>query len=431
MDSTSHKIDSNAIFYGWWVVGAAFFTLGLAVGLPYYGMPFFYDYFEQPVASGGFGWSRSTITLGLPLGTLATLWVGPLLAHRFAPRRLILAGTGLTLLALVGFGRMNGSVAWYWLLWLVYMTGNVFSGPLTHQVILSHWFRRRRGTALAIAYLGISLIGAFSARFVTQPLTAALGFRLALQVMGGLLLLTWPLVWWVLRERPSELGLSPDGEAKQAEDEDSTAASLSFRQILNQRIFWLLLLGGSCSAGAIGSISQHLKLILKDNGFTDQLLLDQVFSQTLLVLLVTSAVGRLLIGWLADRFSKRQVLAVAFGLLLASFPLLFFLKPPAAPYLFALVFGLATGADFLLAALLAADHFSVSALARVIAILLPVMTVGQTWSPYFVAVLREQSGSYILPLGVILVLALVGWIALSLLPDLAGKKTFALRSVES
>ena len=418
---------SATLFYGWWIVIAAFFTLGLAVGLPYFGMPFFYDYFTKPVAEGGFGWSRTTVTLGLPLGTLVTLWVGPLLAHRFAPRHLILAGTGLTALTLIGFGRMNGSVTLYWLLWMVYMVGNVFSGVLAHQVLLSHWFIRRRGTALSIGYLGISLIGAFSARFVAQPLTAAFGFRNALQVMGGLLLLAWPIVLLVMRDRPADLGLQPDGDADPATPQaptPATGAALPFRQILRQRTFWLLLLGGSFAAGALGTVSQHLKLVLKDGGFTDQALLDDTFSRTLLILLITSAVGRLLIGWLTDRFSKRLVVALAFIPLLFAFPLLlYFVQPPATPYLFALLFGLATGGDFLLAALMAADQFNVATLARVLGIMLPVMTVGQTWLPYLVAVLREQTGSYTLPLTLALGLAFLGWLLLVLLP--APRKVLA------
>lgn len=404
---------------------AAFFTLGLAVGLPYFGMPFFYDYFTKPLAEGGFGWSRTTVTLGLPLGTLVTLWVGPLLAHRFSPRYLIVAGTGLTALTFIGFGRMNGSVAVYWLLWMVYMVGNVFSGVLAHQLLLSHWFIRRRGTALAIGYLGISLIGALSARFVAQPLTAALGFRGALQVMGCLLLLAWPIVLLVMRDRPSDLGLQPDGDqtaAAQAEQTQALGPATPFREILRQRTFWFLLLGGSFAAGALGAVSQHLKLVLKDSGFTDQGLLDDTFSRTLLVLLVTSAAGRLLIGWLADRFSKRVVVTLAFLPLLVAFPLLlYFVQPPATPYLFALLFGLATGGDFLLAALMAADQFNVATLARVLGIMLPVMTVGQTWFPYLVAVLREQMDSYTVPLWLALAMSTIGWALLLLLPAVSKK----------
>ncbi|MEZ4868627.1 MAG: MFS transporter [Caldilineaceae bacterium] len=425
--SLRHRHSPLTIFYGWWIMVAAFFTLGLAVGLPYFGMPFFYDYFTKPVAEGGFGWSRATVTLGLPLGTLVTLWVGPLLAHRFAPRRLILVGTGLTALTLIGFGRMTGNVAVYWGLWLVYMVGNVFSGVLTHQLLLAHWFVKYRGTALSVAYLGISLIGAFSARAVAQPLTAAYGFQHALQVMGLLLLLTWPVILWIMRDQPTDLGLAPDGarqspamptegQAAVQQSDLHEARAAPFRQILRQRVFWLLLLGGACSAGAIGSISQHLKLILKDSGFTDQTLLDDIFSRTLLLLLITSAVGRLLIGQLADRFPKRWVVTAVFLPLLLAFPLLYGVTPQRMPYLFALCFGLATGGDFLLAALMAGEQFNVATLGRVLAIMLPVMTVGQTWLPYLVAVLREQTGSYTLPLELALGLAVLGWGFLISLP---------------
>jgi hypothetical protein len=108
-------------------------------------------------------------------------------------------------------------------------------------------------------------------------------------------------------------------------------------------------------------------------------------------------------------------LGLAFLLLVASLPFLLFLKPPFIPYSFAVLFGLATGADFLLVALLAADHFGVTSLAQVLVILLPVMTVGQTWFPYLIALLREQSESYTLPLGVIFLIAVTGYLLLALL----------------
>lgn len=419
---TNHNRSANPrLYYGWRIVAASFFTLGLAVGLPYFGMPFFYDYFERPIGEGGFGWSRSVITVGLPLGTLATLWVGPALAHRFSSRRLILIGTGVTALTLFGFGKMGGDVWMYWLLWFSYMMGNVLSGGLSHQVILSNWFVKHRGTALSIAYLGISFIGAFSARFVVKPLSDAFGFRLALQIMGGIVLLAWPLILLVIKERPAELGLLPDGLAVQEESELPATGQISLRQIIKDRTFLILLVGGSCSAGAVGAISQHLKLILKDSGFTDQSQLNLVFSQTMLVLLIISAAGRLLVGRLADRLSKRHVMTMTFVLMAASLPFLLFLQPPATPYLFAVLFGLSMGGDFLLVALMAADNFSGASLARVLSLLLPTMTVGQTWFPYFIAVLREWTGNYAMPLIVILLCATAGWVVLVFIP--IGKQT--------
>src|SRR5205809_5185990 len=95
-------------FYGWWIAIFAFLTFGISVGIPYYGMPFFYDYYEKT-----FGWTRKEITLVFPLAATLTLWVGPMVMHRFSPRKLLVIGTGFTALAFVGFATMTGSLPMY------------------------------------------------------------------------------------------------------------------------------------------------------------------------------------------------------------------------------------------------------------------------------------------------------------------------------
>lgn len=67
-------------FYGWWIVATAVFTFGIAVGVPYYNLPFFYDYFQKT-----HHWKLEQITLGFPLAAALTLWIGPLLIPRFSP----------------------------------------------------------------------------------------------------------------------------------------------------------------------------------------------------------------------------------------------------------------------------------------------------------------------------------------------------------
>ena len=97
MTRTSTKNDETTRggkFYGWYVVATAFVTFGLSVGIPYYNMPFFYDYFQK-----SFGWSLKDITLGFPIAALLTIWVGPRFIPRFSPRKLIIIGTGATALA--------------------------------------------------------------------------------------------------------------------------------------------------------------------------------------------------------------------------------------------------------------------------------------------------------------------------------------------
>src|SRR5258708_4409455 len=137
-------------FYGWWVVASTFVTFGIAVGLPYYNMPFFYDYYQKT-----FGWPRSQITLGFPLAALLTLWVGPVLVPRLSPRKSILIGTALTSLAFLGFGNMGGSLNVYYFFWFLYTVGYILSGPIPHQVIVSQWFKKNRGKAMGIVYVGV------------------------------------------------------------------------------------------------------------------------------------------------------------------------------------------------------------------------------------------------------------------------------------
>ena len=132
-------------FFGKWIIAAAFLTFGIAVGLPYYNMPFFYDYYVKT-----FHWPLHDITLGFPLAALLTLWVGPVLVPRFSQRKLIVAGTALTFISFFGFSHMTGDLTTYYFLWFIYTFGYIISGPIPHQIIVSHWYRRNRGMAMGI-----------------------------------------------------------------------------------------------------------------------------------------------------------------------------------------------------------------------------------------------------------------------------------------
>ena len=405
------KDNAPKSFYGWWIVAFAFLTFGISTGIPYYGMPFFYDYYEKT-----FGWSRKDITLGFPLAATLTLWVGPLIVHRFSPRKLLTIGTGLTGLAFLGFGTMSGALPVYYAVWVLYVLGYILSGPIVHQVIVSQWFSKNRGKAMAIVYTGVGLIAGISQKAIAKPLTEAYGFQQALILIGCIMFLAWPIALMMMRDKPSDMGQFQDGSM--FAPAETKAEPKSFAYLIRQPAFWLLLIGSACSIGSIGSINQHMKFVFKEQGYVEQGALNAMSADATQYILWSSIAGRLVMGWVADRFPKKIAMMVTYFLVAGTIPLLLLVRPGQDMnlYLFAVLFGFGMGADYMLIPLMAAEQFGLNTLARAMAIILPTDTIGQTWFPYGVSWLREHYGNYGVALNVVFVMAAVGAIAVALLP---------------
>src|SRR3954454_13413989 len=296
MPNPTPAVNKKGLFYGWFIVATTIVTFGISVGVPYYNLPFFYDYLQK-----SYGWELKQITLGFPLAALLTLWVGPLLIPRVSPRKLIVAGPGLAAVSFFGFSAMTGSLPLYFALYVVYTVGYIFSGPIPHQILVSHWFQKRRGRAMGIVYVGVGLFGALGSIFV-KTMTDRYGFQTALMAVGALMFITWPLAIFLLKDKPAEIGQYPDGSALLPAN--VKLPPQSFGQLLRSGSFWLLLLGSICSIGSIGSINMHMKFVFRDAGFSDQRVLNATWATSSALILFSSIAGRLSIGYFADVFSK-------------------------------------------------------------------------------------------------------------------------------
>jgi len=376
-------------FRGPWIVAGCFLTFGVASGFPYYNIAFFFDYFRTD-----HGWTQQAITLGAPLAVLLTIWAGPIVVPRWSPRRLIVIGTGLTFLAFQWFAHLSGSRIEYYAAWCVYMLGYFLSGPIPHQIILSHWYKKKRGRAMGLAYVGGALLGAIGNK-LNPWLVSFLPYQRALEISGCVLLLAWPVAIFVLRDRPEDVGQTADGLP-----EETTAQAAPplqpFGALLQQRSFWLLLLGSAASIGSIATVNFLMKFVLEEQGFADQALRNQIWSTASSTALVAAIVGRILVGQLADRWPRRPLMLAIYALVAVAIPLLFLVQPaqPGFVYLFAIVFGFAMGADYMLIPLMAADLFGLRSLGRAMSAILPADTVTQYWFPNLIAQLRAAWGSY-------------------------------------
>jgi MFS family permease len=128
-------------------------------------------------------------------------------------------------------------------------------------------------------------------------------------------------------------------------------------------------------------------------------------------------------GWLADHFPKKYVMLLIYSIVAGSIPLLFIASTPGALYLFAILFGVGLGGDYMITPLMAAEIFGVKIMGRLMGVVLTADGVAEALAPMLVARLRDNMGSYAPGFGVLIALALIGAAAVSLLPRKANATT--------
>jgi sugar phosphate permease len=382
------------------VAATAFLSLFSLVGLSFYGLPFFYDFMVRDLAF--FEGSRGMVTSGNAFGKIL---VGPLfgflagwIIDRFGPRRLMLTGILMGGFAVIGLSQMTA----LWMFYFFYLfnaLGYVCGGPLPNQVLLSRWFDKSRGRAMGFAYIGIG-VGGMVVPQLARWLEGELGWNRALMTLGVLMILiALPMAWFVKE--------APEGYAER-KVEPPTPIS----HILKQPAFYLLAIGSMCSIGAVGGTNQHLKLFMG---------LDLKYSQAtaanvISLVLASSIIGRLLMGWLADRFPKKYVMLLIYMLVSLAIPLLYFVSAPGVIYIFAIVFGIAFGGDYMIIPLMAAELFGLKVMGRVMGIILTADGLAEALAPMLVGYLYDQSKNYVNGFAALIGLAVIGAIAIAMLP---------------
>src|SRR5262249_35066891 len=158
--------------------------------------------------------------------------------------------------------------------------------------------------------------------------------------------------------------------------------------------------------------NQHLKLFLSLDQGRSQAQAANIIS----LVLASSIIGRLLMGWLADRFPKKYVMLLIYAMVSAAIPLLYFASAPGVVYVFAVAFGIAFGGDYMIIPLMAAELFGLKVMGRVMGIILTADGLAEALSPMLVGFLRDQSKNYVNGFASLIGLAVIGAIAIALLP---------------
>lgn len=378
-----------------------FLSLFSIVGISLYGLPFFYDFWVQD-----FGWSRATVTSGNAIAkTLVGLFAffAGWMIDRFGPRRVMLTGILAAGLALVGLSSVT--VLWqFYLFYFITAIGYICGGPLPNQVLISRWFKSARGKAMGIAYLGIGFGGMLVPQ-IARKFNVMFGWQQAIFWLGILMIVIALPMALMVKDNPS------NDEAGFAKEEKRP-----LKDILKGWPFYLLLIGSMCSIAAVSGTMQNLKLFFSfDLKFTQQ-----TAANVISLILASSIAGRLIMGWLADRFPKKYIMLLIYAIVASAIPLLYIAGQPGIIYLFAIIFGIGLGGDYMIIPLMAAELFGVKVLGRVMGLILTFDGLAEAYAPMLVAWMRDSSQSYANGFATLIILGAIGFVAISFLPRKLG-----------
>ena len=297
----------NLRYYGWRVVLAA--CLGVMAG---FGSLFVYTFsvFVKPLAAE-FGWGREAISSGFAIAAVTLGAVSPLLGRwidRFGPRRIILPCMTIYVCAIGSLALLRTGI------WQFYATcfvlGLVGNGAahLAYSRSISSWFHERLGTALAFVMVGAGL-GAMILPVIAQSIISSSGWRAAYSSLAGLaLLLGLPLSWRYIRER----------NATDRKSAPVSHSGVTWQQGMCSLAFWVVTAILFFSSISMNGAITHLSALLTDRGITAK---DAALCASILG--GSSLLGRVLVGWLLDRFFGPHValginLLTALGIFLLS-----------------------------------------------------------------------------------------------------------------
>lgn len=298
-------------FYGWLVVGVVFVTMAICVNARTAFSLFFPPILDE------FGWERGVTAGAFSFGFIVAAVLSPLLGRmmdRHGPRVVMEIGVvataaGLLLATFVGQP------------WHVYVTlgmlvgaGTTFTGYSGQALFLPNWFVRRRGLAMSIAFAGVGF-GSIVMLPALQAFVERNGWRAGSTLLGVTVLVVLVPLNLLLRRRPQEIGLAPDGDAdtpaaaqaRGANVVDAAWAGIDWtlaRAMRTARFWWIAV----AYFGALFSwyaVQVHQTRYLTEIGFSAQ--------QAALALGVVSLAGvpgQIALGWLSDRMGREIVWAI-------------------------------------------------------------------------------------------------------------------------
>ena len=408
---------------------AALGLMIIAIGAAplYYGLPIW-----NPVLRNVFGWTAGQMAGAFAITQVQDGVMGPvagLLVQKLGARRMVLIG--MTVLGL-GFALFS-QIQELWQLYLVFCImamGASLSSWLPVMTVLNNWFVRHKSRAMAIAMEGEGIGGvalplalAWAIGGIDPDLSERFGWRITALFIGAVCLVLAVPLSRLVRNRPEDLGLRPDGDPAptaaappveteiDASEIDETGG-LTWREAIKTRAFWFIGIGHAVSSTAMVTILVHLGLLLDDRGYSLT-----AISAVFTVFTGTNAVFILVGGYIGDRVSIRLAYFGFAAMEPAALLVLVLVPGTWVVFLFAVMLGLGTGSRMPLVFSVRGVYFGRRAFAAITSLSLVPVSILLVIVPILVGVMRDITGSYDKPLLAVAGFAFCGSLLYLLLGD--------------
>lgn len=383
------------VFYGWYMVAACATIACFSWGLGFYGIGVYLSVLRDQN-----GWSTGLISLAVTVyylaGAAGLLLVGSLI-DRHGPRGVLAYGSVVIGLCVAAMGYLTA----IWQLFAIFLlmsTAWASLGSTALSATLLPWFQQKRGRAMSLALTGPSFGGIVLVPLLVQ-LTDRYGFHVATAAIallqGGCILV---LVALVIRRRPADLGMLPDGASSETRASDVTLTAgdgeraWSRADALRSPLFWTLALPFSLAVMA------QVAFIVHQLSFLEPLLGRSRASAAVSLTTLAALAGRLVMAALADRIDRRLFAAACFLAQAAGLALLATFESAAALFAGSIAVGLGVGVVITLPALLTGDEFGVRSFGAIFAMISAGMQLTVAAGPGIVGVARDHWGGYAAPL---------------------------------
>jgi len=391
----------GGIFYGWLLVATSGFIMVIAT------VPLFHAMSLWAVAlQHQFGWSRTQLGLALTLTRVEGGIMGPVegyLTDRVGTKRMVLIGLLIVGAGFLLFGQVN-SLWMFYLAYVVMTMGQGLGSWLPMMTLLNHWFARRRAMAVSWANVG-SRMGALllvpAIAWAIEPGQGRLGWSVTASLLGIFILVVAFPVSRLIRNRPQDYNLRPDGDppvsnvavtpalgrAHEAPDGPSTDFTAS--QAVRTSAFWLIAVGHGFTSMVILAIMAHLGLLLQDHGFPLQ-----TTGWIVAVYTAVAMVFQLVGGYVGDRIPKRVALFIFTSIQAGAVVVLTMAGSLGTFYLFAILFGIGFGGRNPLTIAVRGEYFGRASFGKILGISTVPMNILLLVASPFAGYMRDIQGTY-------------------------------------